>query len=275
MNLNRSIRALGVISSDTRAFHALGLPLLWYLRFHYEGRWYDRRAKVLPEEEIEFEYRGKRLRFVISATYAGTLAGVFLDDEYSLNGLLKSSPARILDLGANIGMAAAALSCQFPAAEFVMVEPDPRNVKRLENTVLSNNLNGQIVGCAVAARPGRLLLHIGRNPTCSRLETSHMHHSLADTVEVETLTVEQVLSNACWDKVDLVKIDIEGTEEELLTENNSWLECVGALVLEIHPTCNQEKISGVLRGFGFHLRRHGTGREPVYIATRSKKNRRG
>ena len=127
-------------------------------------------------------------------------------------------------------MAAAVLASQFPEAQFLLVEPDPRNLDRLVKTVRWNSLPAVIVGSAVASSAGRLHLRIGQDPTCSALETSAMH-VLLDTVEVDVCTVEQLLARAGWDAVDLVKIDIEGTEEELLTKNNDWLARTHALVL--------------------------------------------
>jgi FkbM family methyltransferase len=197
------------------------------------------------------------------------LKGIFLDDEYALAEVLDRPPHRILDLGANIGMAAAALAAQFPQARFVLVEPDPRNLERLAKTVRWNALTADIVRAAVASSAGRLRLRTGHNPTCSALETSAMH-ALPDAVEVAVCTVEQLLARAGWDAVDLVKIDIEGTEEELLTRNNAWLARTHALVLEIHPACGPDRIARALDGFGLQLRRHRSGREPVYVATRSR-----
>jgi FkbM family methyltransferase len=267
MNLVSSLRALAGTMSESRAFHGLGLPPFWYVRFHYHGRWNDRRSRPAPEQTIELTYRGRSLRFPLTSAYAGVLKGVFLDDEYALIDVLERAPRRVMDLGANVGMAAAALAAQFPEAEFLLVEPDPRNLERLEKTVRWNGLTADVVGVAVASSAGRLRLRTGASPTCSALETSAMH-ALPDTVEVNVCTVGQLLARAGWDEVDLVKIDIEGTEEEILTENNDWLARTGALVLEIHPACSPEKIARACRDFGLQLRRHRSGREPVYVATR-------
>ena len=268
MNLISSLATLADVVGETRSFHRLGLPFSWYFQFHYTGRWYHRRHRPAPEAIVELSYRHSALRFALTPAYAGALKGIFLDDEYALEHVLQRPPRTILDLGANIGMAAGALAAQFPGAAFLLVEPDPRNVERLEKTVGWNHLNASMVRSAVAPAPGRLRLRIGDNPTCSALETSAMH-ALPDTVQVDVRTVEDLLRQAGWNAVDLVKIDIEGTEEELLTENNGWLARTGALILEIHPSCSPERIALALGEFGLQLHRHGNGREPVYTATRA------
>jgi hypothetical protein len=95
-------------------------------------------------------------------------------------------------------------------------------------------------------------------------------HELPNTVEVAVRTVEDILGEFGWSRVDLVKVDIEGTEEALLTQNNSWLAHTNALILEIHPSCSVAAIANAISHYGFELRRHGAGREPVYMATRKE-----
>jgi FkbM family methyltransferase len=269
MSLAESLRAMRHVVHDTRAFHRLGMPLLWYFNFHYRGRWHDRHSTNEPEETIALSYRNQIIRLPMTPVYSGALKGVFLDDEYAFDDVLPIPPRRILDLGANIGMAALALAAQFPKSEFILVEPDPRNIKRLRCTVEWNTLQGVIATCAVGPISERLMLRTGKNPTCSALQTSQMH-KLPNTIEVAVRTVEDILAEFGWSRVDLVKVDIEGTEEALLTQNNGWLARTDALILEIHPSCSVTAIANAISHYGFELRRHGTGREPVYVATRKE-----
>ena len=201
--------------------------------------------------------------------YGGALRGVFLEDEYNMDVLRGISMRRILDLGANVGMASLALKAQFPEAEFVLVEPDPRNISRLKRAVAMNNMNAIVVEAAVAEHSGQQLLRFSGNPTCSALDTSQMHEH-THSVEVRCMTVGELLKEASWEWVDLVKLDIEGAEEVVLTRNNDWLSSVHALIMEIHPTCSVESITQNLSRHGLELRRHGCGHEPVYIAYRKQ-----
>ena len=56
---------------------------------------------------------------------------------------------------------------------------------------------------------------MGDDPTCSALETSPMH-KLHSATAVNVVTVPELLEHVGWGSVDLLKIDIEGTEKELL-----------------------------------------------------------
>jgi FkbM family methyltransferase len=194
--------------------------------------------------------------------------GVFADDEYNLSKALPGfRPTKILDLGANVGMAAAYFCANYPDAQIGCVEPDPRNLKLLEQTVAANVIDATVIAAAVSSVAGTLRLRMGADPTCSALETSPMH-VLNTSTEVAVTTVPEILAHMGWDRVDLVKIDIEGTEHELLGQNNEWLRRVDVIMLEIHPNTTPEAIQSFLHPYGFRLARHGSGGEPVYLATR-------
>lgn len=267
MNLLRSLRGVFAVFRESRRFSKFDCSPTWYLRFYYSGRLARFIGKAEAEEIVPLRYRGRIVRFPVTPVYCGALSGVFVDDEYNLDDLLNSPVQRVLDLGANVGMAAIVLQCQFPEASFLLVEPDPRNLLRLGKAVELNNMSASIVPAAVDWLPGTMTLRMGDNPTCSALQTSMMH-DYRDGIEVACLTVAELLDRVGWDTVDLVKIDVEGAEEAILTRNNTWLERARAVVLEIHPTCSPAVIAASLAEYGFTLRRHGHGREPVYFAGR-------
>lgn len=262
-------RVIGLIKKfdQSRRFVPLGRPLLWYFVFHYRWRLASWQRSEPREEIIELTYRGQKLRFALTPVYGGVLTGIFLEEEYYIKEALRTPPRTILDLGANAGMAAGAFHAQFSEAELILVEPDPRNVQRLKSAVTWNGMNATILPVAVSDEPGMLQLRIGDNPTCSALETSTMHN-LPEMIEVEVRTVIDILDQAGWSKVDLVKIDIEGMEENVVCGGRSWLDRANAVILEIHPSCDVERIRAAFEGAGFQFERHGSGHEPVYLAQR-------
>lgn len=267
MSLASSICVFREILDEDAQLSRLGAKRGTLLRLHYQGRWEFRRGFEPRCRRLRFQQFGRLVDLELSAPYEGTFKGIFLDQEYACSELMTAPPARILDLGANIGMGSVHFCCQFPTAEFLCVEPDPRNLRLLERNLKANAVPFSIVHAAVGAAPGTLNLRFGDNPTCSALESSPMH-DLRETIAVSVTTVPELLAKAKWDSVDLVKMDIEGSEDELLSKTSGWLSRVGALVLEIHPSTTAEKIASYLAPFGFRLQRLGHGREPVYFALR-------
>jgi FkbM family methyltransferase len=265
MNLISSWKGFQRALADDKAFRRLGLPAGWYLRLFYQGRWAARRGRQTTPEKVAVTVLGKRIELFLGAGYLAALKGIFLEEEYTCAQFFKSPPKRILDLGANIGMAAIYLNMIFPGAEFICLEPDPRNVPLLRKNLELNGVKAKVIEAAVAATAGQLKLRFDENPTCSALESSTMH-DLAHTVSVLVQTVPEVMAEAGWGEIDLVKIDIEGTEDELLGKNNSWLERTKAVIMEIHPSTTEERIASYLRPFHLELRRIGFKTEPVYFA---------
>jgi FkbM family methyltransferase len=265
MNVFRSIRAFGNTLREDADFRALGRPFGWSVLYHYQGRWYDRRGVSMPVKNISFSHRGQRVEFAMTDKYIGAFKGIFNDKEYDCAAMFDRAPRRILDLGGNIGFGSVFFSKAFPEAEFAVVEPDPRNLQLLRKNLGLNGVSATVIDGAVGSAAGTLTLRYGTNPTCSSLEGTGMHN-LSNTVEVAVTTVPKVMKQAGWDDIDLLKIDIEGAEEDLLAKDNQWLARVAAIIMEIHPNTTVERINGHLAPFGFFLERFGTGREPVYFA---------
>ncbi len=268
MSFASSWSAFRQVWREDRELARLGPSRGCLLSLHYRGRVEARLGRAAKVVSLRFWHFSRPLELRLSSPYLGAFKGVFLDVEYDGTGLFESPPRRILDLGANIGMGSLSLACQFPVAEFLCVEPDPRNLALLETNLHVNLLDAEIVAAAVGAAPGKLKLRFDVDPTCSALETSPMH-DLSNATEVQVMTVPDLLAKKGWETVDLVKIDIEGTEEQLLSSHNEWLTRAGAILLEIHPNTTPEAIASYLAPFGFHLERIGHGREPVYFASRN------
>ena len=265
MNVFRSIRAFGEICREDASFRALGRPLGWSVLYHYQGRWYDRRGASMPVRNVVFSHGEHRVEFAMTDKYIGAFKGIFNDKEYDCASRFERAPRRILDLGGNIGFGSVFFSKIFPEAELAIVEPDHRNLPLLRKNLGLNGISATVIDGAIGSAAGTLTLRYGTNPTCSSLEGTGMH-DLSNTVEVTVTTVREVMKQAGWDHIDLLKIDIEGAEEDLLANDNQWLAKVGAVIMEIHPNTTVERLNGHLAPFGFILTRFGGGREPVYFA---------
>jgi FkbM family methyltransferase len=114
--------------------------------------------------------------------------------------------ARVLDLGAHVGtfsLAAAALGCQV-----VSVEASPRNARLLQASVTRNGFsNMRVVHAAVTNRAGPVKF-IPNGPH-GVLFTPAVN---LPSVSVRALTVDQLLKQIGWQRVDFIKMDVEGSE---------------------------------------------------------------
>ena len=156
---------------------------------------------------------------------------ILLDEDYSL-GVLTAAPRVILDVGANIGLAALYFRTRYPEAEIVAIEPDPETFAKLERN-LGGDPRVRLVNAAVAAERGELLLFRPAGYSiASSLKPSGTEPASCDRVRVETL--DGLCDEMELAHIDLVKLDVEGAELETL-RGFSRLDGVSVLIGEAHP----------------------------------------
>jgi FkbM family methyltransferase len=180
----------------------------------------------------------------------------------------------IFDLGANVGYASVYFALRHPGARVLAVEPVPGNAALLRRNV--ERLPGiEVVEGAVWPRPSRLVLEDPGKGYWGMRVTERAGGGVA------AVTIGELLDRADADWIDLVKVDIEGSERELFSENTDWLEYVGALVLELHdrfvPGCREALDQAIARS-GVRFREVQKGEDVVLIregVSRSARRRSG
>jgi FkbM family methyltransferase len=137
-----------------------------------------------------------------------------------------SDPPRIVDLGANVGLAGAWFLGTYPGASVVAYEPDPANAAVHAETVAANGLDGRwrLVVAAAGANVGLVPFVPGH------FAESHLAAPGEDGVQVEAVDVLPELM-----KADLLKIDVEGAEWAILADERFRDGSAAAVVLEYHP----------------------------------------
>jgi FkbM family methyltransferase len=155
-----------------------------------------------------------------------TFIQIFLRGE--LDFRLAQEPRTIVDAGANIGCASIWLARRFPSARILAVEFDRENFEQLR-------LNTQ-------GRPGVECIHAGLWPTEGCVEVANPGAAAwalfprASATGTRTVTVAGLLDHLGVDRLDLLKIDIEGSEADLFAGDLRWLDRVGAIAIELHDS---------------------------------------
>src|SRR5215831_18411504 len=128
---------------------------------------------------------------------------------------VKKTDRVILDIGANIGLFALFAARSAPQAQIIAIEPFPSNFSRLLENLSVNNLAAR-VGCLNYAATG----HQGTRTMSTACGCSQRRRlSVADDdscVEVPGRTLEQLMDEGSLPTVDLLKMDIEGSEYEVI-----------------------------------------------------------
>lgn len=120
-------------------------------------------------------------------------------------------PFRFVDAGANVGLYTLGLRSLGPIRALA-IEPDPENLRRLRvNLAASGADDVTVASVALSDSPGTLRLVPG---TGNRGETAVGHGQGGITVPARPLAA--VVAEAGFDRIDALKIDIEGAEEAVL-----------------------------------------------------------
>lgn len=166
-----------------------------------------------------------------------TLEEVLLQKSYQLP--FSINPKYIIDAGGNIGLTAIYFANQFPNAHIISIEPDADNFKvLLRNTHPYVNINAVQKGVWYKNAFLKVIdKGLGNNSfTVQEVEEKN-------GFDVEAIGVAEILTEYNWPYIDILKIDIEGSEKELFEKNvDSWLPKTKILFVELHdrmkPGCS-------------------------------------
>jgi FkbM family methyltransferase len=156
---------------------------------------------------------------------------VFSQRQYHIDALPGIKAERIIDAGANIGLASIFFSNLFPSAQIVAIEPQADNFNLLQKNLKPY----EKVECIHAALWNKNEKINIKNP--DSLAASYMVE--ADQFSsIEGITIPSLLERKGWDKVDILKMDIEGAEKEIFSAPADWLSKVRLLIIELHDNYN-------------------------------------
>ena len=174
-----------------------------------------------------------------------TLEEILLEAEYDFIEHIVDKPSlnSVVDVGANIGLFSIYILSKWPSVKMYSIEPSQSTYQILEqNRKLNPNLNWQTFRYALWKHNGHVNFENKEYSTGSRINLD-----LKTTEIVPAINLPTLLSK-CGVPVDVMKLDIEGAEEAVLTDNQDTLQSINTLIIEIHPhLCNQERIVTILR----------------------------
>lgn len=134
----------------------------------------------------------------------------------------------ILDCGGNIGLASRFFADTYPAAKVVCIEPEPGNVEQARI-----NTEGKPVVFYEAAVGSR---EASGSIIDTQLGNNAFRVEAGEGGGLDILSINKlVVDNATPGVVPfIIKIDIEGFERELFSENLEWIDRFPVLVIELH-----------------------------------------
>jgi FkbM family methyltransferase len=159
-------------------------------------------------------------------------------------------PTVIVDAGAYIGDLTCHWATRFPDARIIALEPNPTSYEFAKRNIDHYQPRITVLPAGLGATEGRC--GIAGSEMGTHLVASH------DSVDasIEVTTIEAILTAQNIQHIDLLKMDIEGSEEDVLANADNWIGRVTMLVVEFHGEAMEQKSIAKMSSFGFDYRRY-------------------
>jgi len=161
---------------------------------------------------------------------------------------MRANVKTILDLGANAGFTAVYLGRLYPDAEIACVEPMPENLRVLEENLKLNGISATIFRVAVDTRDATLLMEVAPRDFAHKVASADSKRELV--LQVNSLSVATIVRELGWQRIDLLKMDIEGHEQYLM-QDPDWLDLVETVCVEWHSDSAERELGALASRFGF------------------------
>lgn len=132
-----------------------------------------------------------------------------------------SESPTLLDVGANVGHYSASFLVSFPRGRVFAFEPHPKNFEAIAKTLAKTGCTAENV--AVGARRCELPLYDYADGRAGSTHASlnskvitDFHQAQAQSIMVPVITLDDYCEERSIEKIDLLKIDVEGHELEVL-----------------------------------------------------------
>jgi len=144
----------------------------------------------------------------------------------------RSEAPRVLDCGANVGLASLFFRRRYPRARITAYEADPALFAMLDRNLKSNMAGVEAVHAAIWTKSGTLKFRCeGGDVGMIEGLPGPVSSMSGETRTVPAVRLRDVLSA---EQVDLLKLDVEGAEDAVLADCEPVLDRVRAIVMDLH-----------------------------------------
>lgn len=167
---------------------------------------------------------------------------IYLNHEYDLESLKKKNEINrvysdillrdksplIIDCGGNIGLSSKYFASEYPESNVVCIEPDQNNIITANNNC-DKLTNIEILHSAIGSSSGFVkITNPDSDPNAFRVDYSN------DNDGIKVKTINEILIDNPYSDLFIVKVDIEGFEDDLFKKNIEWIDKCPVLFVELH-----------------------------------------
>jgi FkbM family methyltransferase len=220
-------------------------------RFSKTGKELSRISNIKRYKEGSTKLFGGQFRFIDSASFCGMYNEIILNEIYKFS--CNSPSPLIIDCGANVGVSVLYFKKIYPASRILAFEADPNVFNILKSNLDRFKFDDiHLMNKAVAKESG--LVHFNSEGADGG-RIINKGNIVKETINIESISLKQFLN----EKVDFLKIDIEGAEYEVISDCRTKLHNVDRMFVEYHSFIGEEQHLGNIlsilteNGFRFYI----------------------
>lgn len=218
--------------------------------YRRKSRYLARINSVPRHQPTMTDILGKPLELVDSASFIWMYREIFEQEIYRFRA--KTDSPYVIDCGANIGLSVLYFKQLYPDSRIVAFEPDDTIFEVLQGNIERFGYQDIELHCRAVWNCETTLNFAGDNADGGRLARAGDSHNK----KVKTVRLHEVIDR----RVDFLKIDIEGAEQEVLQDCADRLSNVDNIFVEYHSFEEQPQalhiIISILKDAGFRLHIH-------------------
>lgn len=167
-----------------------------------------------------------------------------------------ADPKVMIDAGAYIGDTTAYFLSRFKNLRTISLEPSKTTYEAARANIAPYSERAVLLNKGLAFQAGRL-----------KFQGSTTGASLSDEgEEIDCTSIPELIASYGLERIDILKMDIEGAETEIFKSNpEAWLPRVQNVLIELHGKEAEEVVLGTLRKAGFSIRQFRS----VYYCSRT------
>ena len=220
MNGNRCKEVM-LLKKNT--FRKFGLPTSLVKEFR----------KQKTKDLRSFKFRGVKIEISNPFWFLHSVEEIFIDEIYKFESTI--TEPLIIDCGANWGLSIIYFKSLYPNAKIFGFEPDPNIFRMLTNNIKNHHFNNIFLhNKAIWVENAEMIFSCegGVGGTFSHFTTYDL-----PKVSVQTTRLKDILQ--FHNRINFLKIDIEGAEYEVIKDCQFSLESVQNIFIEYHGSFGQ------------------------------------
>jgi FkbM family methyltransferase len=238
-NLRNACVRIGFINTLLYIFKTKIIKRMYSMILRKSGRY---KMGTLSSKELRVP-----VVFRYNSSDTNVFSQLFIVDEYRPLTDLRDVKL-IVDCGAYVGFSSAYMLSRFPEASVLAVEPDPKNYELLKQNLSPYQERATTINAAVWSRKVGLKLRSGHPGEESEWVTTVRECRQGEPADLQAVDIETLLRLSNRDEIDIIKMDIEGAEAMVFSENfEPWIKKVRAFAIELH---NEECSKAFYRALG-------------------------